>query len=1201
MVPTRTVVASAKMGRSAIASVVVCVVMALLVGQSTALRGTKKQRKARGHQKRMFPKYKHQPVGPEEDPFHAEVYPKGLYGDESDYADAVARALDAVQRHDEYNPLNFTLHDWRKYPRGVPMHERTFLTPEEMELEERGDDEFFSDGRGLASANCSAAICQGAVSCAAALRVYSCSQLETLYCPGVCSAESADCDNCNEQTTPEPQDTCSWLGTPYETSCGAETEAECYMTALEHEAAGTAETMNLVLTRRFIDDACENSNTHSSTLSYPHPRIDLENETDPLATCCFVDQVVDPCYFDYGRESYSCPYECTADDVLTQTKKDFINSRLDWVEGYFATLFKSRPLIEPIDVSVERESTRRLGGVTGTPVVYGSDVHLVIVVTAQPSGILSGIAGYAIPLQHQYATNATQEQLGLQSEGNGVAAQRVTVGHFNWCPDTIDEDEVDSNFQQGSSNRLVVHELLHLLNAVKTHSSYHANEWGGRMCPENIFFDSEEVWSGIMTRKVITPRALALGREQFGCDTLPGLPIENQVIGYGSHWETRCFGPEVLAYGENMGESYVSDVTLGFIEDMGFYVANYSAAGRFGDASIVDIEMPDVGFLMASETGASDIDEHTTNVSDFTPGFLRWGRLQGCDFCFGNPKNWPEEYLCSTSKEAGCTPDHRMSARCSLNDWGGYTDNPQAGDPILYVPVGDNSWEGVSPGDIGDVTYQGNIPSIFNYLDDESPSDGITGGYSDANEYAPVMVGYWNCLDEKPPSDVADLLAAPEAVMPVNGSELNADDLAQAAEDAQDTEDKINIVDLFNAAGEELGQVKGQSYGSSARCFKSSLVPLADIVNLDLTFTKNGLCYVANCYSKEYLQVGIRGATGEELLYWYGCPPEGGSMYIPGFSGSILCPVAEDFCFGEDVSGVLYSEIDLTLEWIVWGCAAGVVLIAFIVLLALWKKIDHKIHFCCGINQDQKNWAKVMEQRHGKHSCAAYVLTTFSVLWLIPGLALVGLIVYTFLPDTALLWDTQTRQVPIMATLAAVMVILSCMGIDGSFKPAPSIVLILYFYIVLILCLASIFLCAMPFVLLNVLEQVAATQWVVVKSNFPDSWQGYNSTEALYEIQALFMNNSYIVIASVVYVLLSEVQAVVCSYLNLTAHVVVRNFEMVSGSRLVRQLQALRWLTLVVLLRCPNVHMLHVGNELHLPRFGHYSAVHCDSDTASFA
>ena len=54
-----------------------------------------------------------------------------------------------------------------------------------------------------------------------------------------------------------------------------------------------------------------------TTNSYPHPLVDADGETNPMATCCFVGQTVDPCFFDYGRSAYRCPYECTADDILT--------------------------------------------------------------------------------------------------------------------------------------------------------------------------------------------------------------------------------------------------------------------------------------------------------------------------------------------------------------------------------------------------------------------------------------------------------------------------------------------------------------------------------------------------------------------------------------------------------------------------------------------------------------------------------------------------------------------------------------------------------------------------------------------------------------------------------------------------------------------------------------------------------------------
>ena len=46
-------------------------------------------------------------------------------------------------------------------------------------------------------------------------------------------------------------------------------------------------------------------------------------------------------------------------------------------------------------------------------------------------------------------------------------------------------------------------------------------------------------------------------------------------------------------------------------------------------------------------------------------------------------------------------------------------------------------------------------------------------------------------------------------------------------------------------------------------------------------------------------------------------------------------------------------------------------------------------------------------------------------------------------------------------------------------------------------------------------------------------------------MQTLLTDNIGLVIAAIGFVIFSEVQGVVCSFLNLTTHVVVRNFEMI--------------------------------------------------------
>ena len=41
------------------------------------------------------------------------------------------------------------------------------------------------------------------------------------------------------------------------------------------------------------------------------------------------------------------------------------------------------------------------------------------------------------------------------------------------------------------------------------------------------------------------PQVVATARAHFNCSTLIGVPLENQKLGMGVHWEARVLGPEV--------------------------------------------------------------------------------------------------------------------------------------------------------------------------------------------------------------------------------------------------------------------------------------------------------------------------------------------------------------------------------------------------------------------------------------------------------------------------------------------------------------------------------------------------------------------------------------------------------------------------------------------------------------------------------
>eukprot|EP00966_Prymnesium_polylepis_P124583 2881424-Prymnesium_polylepis.1 len=71
-----------------------------------------------------------------------------------------------------------------------------------------------------------------------------------------------------------------------------------------------------------------------------------------------------------------------------------------------------------------------------------------------------------------------------------------------------------------------------------------------------------------------------MGSQFFNCHNgsqwhgvpLMGLP----EAGRASHWETRVLRDDVMSYGDR---DIVSSLTLAAMEDLGFYLANYSTAG----------------------------------------------------------------------------------------------------------------------------------------------------------------------------------------------------------------------------------------------------------------------------------------------------------------------------------------------------------------------------------------------------------------------------------------------------------------------------------------------------------------------------------------------------------------------------------------------------------------------------------------------
>jgi hypothetical protein len=98
---------------------------------------------------------------------------------------------------------------------------------------------------------------------------------------------------------------------------------------------------------------------------------------------------------------------------------------------------------------------------------------------------------------------------------------------------------------------------------------------------------------GACVFKLRTPAAAAAASRHFGCppETLLGPELENEEaetsgavelptanVSYGSHWEQRLFASELMAPVLQFDDMFVSETTLGFFEDSGWYYPDYNAA-----------------------------------------------------------------------------------------------------------------------------------------------------------------------------------------------------------------------------------------------------------------------------------------------------------------------------------------------------------------------------------------------------------------------------------------------------------------------------------------------------------------------------------------------------------------------------------------------------------------------------------------------
>jgi hypothetical protein len=178
---------------------------------------------------------------------------------------------------------------------------------------------------------------------------------------------------------------------------------------------------------------------------------------------------------------------------------------------------------------------------------------------------------------------------------------------------------------------LAFHELAHVLLFNPFLYDLFIDETGNQIPSEKVY--KTMVINGLSRKMIITPKVVETAQRHFGCNNITGVELENQG-GQGtenSHWEARVMLSDLMI-GFTYDEATLSEITLAFFEDSGWYKANY-----------------------------------------YTGGLFRYGKSEGCGFvsskCTSSVNSYSNEF-CSKSKpySSMCTAGHMSRAVCYITD-----------------------------------------------------------------------------------------------------------------------------------------------------------------------------------------------------------------------------------------------------------------------------------------------------------------------------------------------------------------------------------------------------------------------------------------------------------------------------------------------------------------------------------------------------
>eukprot|EP00659_Diplonema_papillatum_P009382 gene9382-14548_t len=264
---------------------------------------------------------------------------------------------------------------------------------------------------------------------------------------------------------------------------------------------------------------------------------------------------------------------CAEEDILTDAMRkrmeEIISKAVNWIRR--ALRIKRRPA----NLSIKTANCNQVQIPTCMRKFGLGEVDFAVFVSALP--------------MDEFASNTVAWALPCQEDTQG----RPVAGHINIVPSAITSTTGrpgEDNRSMHNSVMIVVHELFHALG-------FSANYWadsnnGGK--PRPGWFkgiNPDQVTKTINgTTYIVTPRVKEEVRRHFysandgACpEDLPGMAIEQDggTGSKGSHWEKRLMGYEAMtATVSDDSVIVMSNITLAYFEDSGFYDPNYEITQR---------------------------------------------------------------------------------------------------------------------------------------------------------------------------------------------------------------------------------------------------------------------------------------------------------------------------------------------------------------------------------------------------------------------------------------------------------------------------------------------------------------------------------------------------------------------------------------------------------------------------------------------